>query len=162
METPVITWMPSKHFVGFHLLMSLANDRTPELFQRFMPARKFIQNPVSTNIYEIIEYAPTMDMQQFSPSDSFVKWATWEVEASSKAEMGMEKIILEEGTYAVFIHRGTASEFRSTYDFIFSSWLPSSEYQLDKRPHFLVLGPKYKNNDPNSEEEIWIPIASKG
>ncbi|MEP1984886.1 MAG: GyrI-like domain-containing protein, partial [Maribacter dokdonensis] len=40
-------------------------------------------------------------------------------------------------------------------------WIPNSEYQLDGRPHFEVLGAKYKNNDPNSEEEVWIPIKAK-
>jgi hypothetical protein len=28
-------------------------------------------------------------------------------------------------------------------------------------PHFEVLGDKYKNNDPSSEEEVWIPIKPK-
>jgi len=32
---------------------------------------------------------------------------------------------------------------------------------LDDRPHFEVLGDKYKNADPDSEEEIWIPIRTK-
>lgn len=30
------------------------------------------------------------------------------------------------------------------------------------QPHFEVLGEKYKDNDPTSEEEIWIPIKAKG
>jgi len=32
---------------------------------------------------------------------------------------------------------------------------------LDNRPHFEVLGEKYKNGDPESEEEIWIPVKEK-
>jgi AraC family transcriptional regulator len=43
----------------------------------------------------------------------------------------------------------------------FSTWLPDSEYRLDVRPHFEVLGEKYKNDDPESEEEIWIPIKKE-
>lgn len=39
--------------------------------------------------------------------------------------------------------------------YIFATWLPSSAYVLDNRPHFEVLGAKYKSNDPGSEEEIW-------
>jgi AraC family transcriptional regulator len=39
--------------------------------------------------------------------------------------------------------------------------LPNSAYALDDRAHFEVLGEKYKNNDPSSEEEIWIPIKVK-
>jgi len=36
--------------------------------------------------------------------------------------------------------------------------VPSSDYELDNRPQFEILGQKYKNNDPSSEEEIWIPV----
>jgi AraC family transcriptional regulator len=39
--------------------------------------------------------------------------------------------------------------------------LPNLGYTLDDRAHFEVLGEKYKNNDPLSEEEIWIPIKKK-
>ena len=28
-------------------------------------------------------------------------------------------------------------------------------------PHFEILGAQYKNNEPDSEEEIWIPIQLK-
>ena len=34
-------------------------------------------------------------------------------------------------------------------------------YTLDDRPHFEILGEKYKNQDPDSEEELWIPIKPK-
>jgi AraC family transcriptional regulator len=32
---------------------------------------------------------------------------------------------------------------------------------LAARPHMELLGEKYRNNDPHSEEEIWIPIEPK-
>ena len=38
---------------------------------------------------------------------------------------------------------------------------PNSDYKPDDRPHFELLGAKYKNDDPDSEEEIWIPIKRK-
>jgi AraC family transcriptional regulator len=47
------------------------------------------------------------------------------------------------------------------FQHIFSEWLPNSDYRLADRAHFEVLGEKYKNNDPSSEEEIWIPIMVK-
>ena len=49
----------------------------------------------------------------------------------------------------------------SIFQYIFSEWIPQSDYSVDDRPHFEVLGAKYKNNDPDSEEEIWIPIKKK-
>ncbi len=50
---------------------------------------------------------------------------------------------------------------KSIYQYIFGIWLPNSVYLLDDRPHFEVLGTKYKNAKTDSEEEIWIPIRTK-
>jgi AraC family transcriptional regulator len=68
---------------------------------------------------------------------------------------------LPEGLYAVFLHRGPATTGPKTFEYIFQTWLPASEYFLDHRPHFEILGTNYKNDDPDSEEEIWIPVKPK-
>jgi len=73
----------------------------------------------------------------------------------------MEFYIVPSGLYAVFIHTGAASTAPKTFEYIFETWLPNSEYLLDNRPHFEILGGKYKNEDPSSEEEIWIPIKPR-
>ena len=72
----------------------------------------------------------------------------------------METYSLAGGLYAVFDYKGSSTD-PSIFQHIFGTWLPNSEYMLDDRPHFEVLGDKFKNNDPNSEEEIWIPIKTK-
>ena len=72
----------------------------------------------------------------------------------------METFSLTGGLYAVFDYKGSTNDL-SIFQYILGVWLPSSEYVLDHRPHFEVLGDKYKNNGPISEEEIWIPIKRK-
>jgi AraC family transcriptional regulator len=72
----------------------------------------------------------------------------------------METFVLSGGEYAVFDYKGSSND-SSIFQYIFMNWLPNSGYNLDNRPHFEVLGEKYKNNDPTSEEEIWIPIRNK-
>jgi AraC family transcriptional regulator len=67
---------------------------------------------------------------------------------------------LQAGDYAVFNYRGSSADPR-IFQYIYGEWIPNSEYVLDDRPHFEILGEKYKNNDPNSEEEIWIPIKKR-
>ena len=74
--------------------------------------------------------------------------------------VGLETFVLPEGQYAVFQYKGLSSD-NSIFQYIFGTWLPGSDYVLDDRPHFEVLGDKYKNNDPASEEEIWVPIQPK-
>ncbi|MGZ3847072.1 MAG: GyrI-like domain-containing protein, partial [Flavisolibacter sp.] len=73
---------------------------------------------------------------------------------------GMESFVLNGGLYAVFDYQGLNTDNR-IFIYIFRDWLPNSEYELDDRPQFEVLGEKYKNNDPDSQEEIWIPVKLK-
>ena len=75
----------------------------------------------------------------------------------------LETFVIPSGQYAVFIHKGDTKEFYKTSQYIYGTWLPNSNFVLDDRPHFEILGEKTKNDDPNSEEEVWIPIkATKG
>ncbi len=81
----------------------------------------------------------------------------------NRIEEGIKKLEAEIGreiVYAVFDYKGLNTD-DSIFRYIFGTWLPNSDYDLDDRPHFEVLGKKYRNNDPASEEEIWIPIKEK-
>ncbi|GET22256.1 GyrI-like small molecule binding protein [Prolixibacter denitrificans] len=73
----------------------------------------------------------------------------------------METFVLPEGLYLVFIYRGKASDATPFFQHILGEWLPQTDYQLDEKPHFEILGEKYKNDSPDSEEEIWIPVKKK-
>jgi AraC family transcriptional regulator len=55
----------------------------------------------------------------------------------------MEKFVLPGGLYAVFYHKGIYTD-TDIFQYIFGTWLTASEYELDKRPHFEILGCKYK------------------
>ena len=138
--------------------MSLADNKTFQLWQSFMPRRKEIQNTVSTDLFSMQVYDVSYDFSQ--PTQEFEKWAAMEVTTFDAIPDGMEPFELVGGLYAVFLYKGLSTD-TSIFRYIFGEWLVSSEYLLDHRPHFEILGEKYKNNDPNSEEEIWIPIKAK-
>jgi AraC family transcriptional regulator len=137
--------------------MSLSINKTRELWQDFLRLRKEIKNQVGKDLYSIQLYDDHY-FRTFSPHSTFEKLAAVEVTHFDEVPHGMEHFTMPSGMYAVFIHRGGAGAGPATFNYIFSTWLPNSEYHLDNRPHFEVLGEKYKNDDPNSEEEIWIPI----
>jgi AraC family transcriptional regulator len=95
----------------------------------------------------------------FSPETLFEKWAAQEVaDLAFVAPDGFETLDLAGGLYAVFLHQGPASQGATTFRYILETWLPSSGYVLDDRPHFELLGDKYRTDAPESEEEIWLPI----
>ena len=58
----------------------------------------------------------------------------------------------------MFQYKGLPQGFGELMRYILSEWLPKSNYELDNRPHFNILGNKYKANHPESEEEVYIPI----
>ena len=155
---PEIRQLSEKKLVGQHLRMSLADNRTYELWSRFMPLRNEIKGRVSDDLISMQVYDQSYDFMNINPGAQFEKWASAEVNDFSMVPFGMETFILPGGLYAVFIHRGPASEGEKTFRYIFGTWLPLSGYEIDQRPHFEILGTKYKNNDPASEEEVWIPV----
>jgi AraC family transcriptional regulator len=157
---PIIKILAEKKLMGKRIRTSLLENRTPELWRSFMPRRKEIKNNINTELFSIQVYDQSFDFKDFNPDTPFDKWAAVEVEDIEVVPYDMEIFILVGGVYAVFIHKGSNTD-NKTFEYIFSTWLPNSEYVVDNRPHFEILGEKYKNNDPTSEEEIWIPIKKK-
>jgi AraC family transcriptional regulator len=156
-----IELLPEKTLVGKSLRMSLVDNKTPELWGSFMRQKKVIQNTVGTDLYSVQEYDSDTYFSNFNPNTEFTKWAAIEVADLNNIPIGFVSKRLISGLYAVFVHKGLVSDFPRTMNYIMGQWLPNSEYVLDNRPHFEVLGTKYKNNSPDSEEEVWIPIKKK-
>jgi len=154
--TPGIENISEKKLIGTRLTMSLTNNKTGELWKSFMPRRRDITNNLTNDLISMQIYKPT-HFAVFKPINEFEKWATVEVTNFDNVPIGMETFTLTGGLYAVFDYKGSSND-NCIFQYIFGTWLPGSDYDLDNRPHFEVLGDKYKNNDPTSEEEIWIPI----
>lgn len=155
---PRIEILPEKKLVGKRMEMTFSNNKTGELWKSFMQRRNEIKNNLTAALYSLQVYDKSFDFQKFDPYISFEKWAAIEVSNFEEIPSEMESFIVPNGLYAVFVHKGAASTASKTLKDIFGTWLPNSEYLLDNRPHFEILGEKYKNEDPSSEEELWIPI----
>ncbi len=149
-----------KKLVGQHLRMGLAENRTFELWRGFMPRRKEIANNLSGDLISLQVY-DSADFTRFTMETEFEKWALVEVADFDHIPDGMESFVLPGGLYAVFVYKGLPSAFGPTFQYIINTWLPESEYVLDDRPHFEVLGEKYKRDSDDSEEEVWIPVKMR-
>lgn len=145
--------------VGKTLVMSILENKTSELWHSFMIERQLINNQVGSSLYSLQVY-PDMYFESFNPNNEFQKYALIEVNDFNDNQSNMINFIIPKSMYAVFSYKGLNTD-PSIFQNIYGIWLPKSDYLLDNRPHFEILGEKYKNNDPNSEEEIWIPIKNK-
>jgi AraC family transcriptional regulator len=157
--TPRIVTANEKKLIGKRLIMSFADYKIGDLWRNFMPRRKEIDNSLSSDLISMTVYNPTHFLS-FKPTNEFEKWAATEVSDFDNVPSGMESFTLAGGLYAVFDYKGLNTD-DSIFRYIYGEWIASSEYDLDNRPHFEILGDKYKNGDPESEEEIWIPIKRK-
>lgn len=156
---PRIVVSNEKKLVGKRLTMSFAAYNVGALWKNFMPRRKEITNNLTGGLISMAIYGPTY-FSDFNPANEFEKWATVEVTDFGSVPPDMDTFVLPGGLYAVFDYKGLNTD-NSVYRYIHGTWLPGSGYVLDNRPHVEILGDKYRNNDPDSEEEIWIPITAK-
>jgi AraC family transcriptional regulator len=67
------------------------------------------------------------------------------------------KIDIPPATWAAF--ECTMDDIQDTYKYIFSEWLPSSDYKHDAAPHIEVYLPERPHQKMTCE--LWIPIIKK-
>lgn len=157
--TPRIEEIRAKQLIGMSCYMSIRNNNTGELWTEFRQKVSEVSNRVNSDFISLQQY-PQNYFKSFDPSRDFEKWAAVEVSEGTVIPEGMQSLKVPAGPYAVFEYKGSSND-PGIFQYIYTQWLPNSAYLLDHRPHFEVLGKKYKNNDPNSEEEIWIPIQPR-
>lgn len=155
---PEIVNVPSKKLIGKSKMMSLGEDATRELWQSFVPHRNSIPHRVDEKLYNMKVFKQGTDVRNLNLTTPFLKWAAIEVESIETGLNGMETYTLQGGLYAKFLHRGPASRFHQTLEYIHTEWMPASAYKLDDREHFERFDEHYNPANPNSVEEVWIPI----
>lgn len=161
MGPPSIETVHGMRVVGMRRAMSFAAMPVRELWKGFRLRVGEIGDRVSEDFVSMrvfdppLRGAPGVDAR-------FEQWAAVAVGEGSEVPPGMEAHTLAGGTYAVFTYRGRASDFGAAARFIFGEWLPGSDFELDDREHFEILGPTYRPDDPNATEQVWIPVRRRG
>lgn len=120
MQQPRIVTLQEKKLIGKRLRMSLANNKTSDLWRSFMPERGKVQNKICAEMISMRVYNETL---RNDPHQEFDKWAAIEVSNFDHVPGGMESFLLEEGLYAVFDYKGLNTDNR-IFIYIFTEWLP--------------------------------------
>ncbi|MFP9100518.1 GyrI-like domain-containing protein [Flavobacterium sp. RHBU_24] len=155
---PEIRHIEPIQIIGLRQNISYANNTTHELWKSFMPRLKEVPNKIAHHRISLQNY-PEGFFRDFNPYAFFEKWAGVEVTCFDAIPDGMETFTIPAGKYAVFHYKGNANNAPEVFRYILAEWLPQSGYTLDDRPHFEILGEKYKNGEDDSEEDIYIPIV---
>lgn len=158
-KEPKIVTTPAKIIAGLKEETTLSATNSFALWQQFGPYRSSLKDRVTSGSYHIQVYSQDVSSQPLLPSTIYTRWVGVEVTASFNIPNDLEKLIIPEGTWAVFEYVGTARDFGSFASYIYSQWLPNSKFQLADRPHFEYLPESYLGpTHPEAREEVWVPI----
>ena len=157
---PRITVIPHMMCIGMKTEMSFRENTTAALWREFMPRREEVLNQLDDNLYSIEVY-PKGFFSDFDENAPFEKWAAVRVSPETTIPNDMFRLMVPGGKYAVFTHYGPASKAEKTYTEFFEEWLPTSGFIIAPRPHLAIMDHRYKHEQEDSEEDIFIPITKK-
>lgn len=142
-----------KKLVGFSITTSFQEDKTPTVWRKLMMRRNEITSRISDHLFSLQIYP-----ENFTPDQSFTKYALAEVSDFENVPNDFETFKLESEKYLVFTYKGKAENGPELFGYIFQTFIPENNFEVDDRPHFEIFGEDYNPSDENAQEEIWIPI----
>lgn len=122
----------------------------PQMWQAFGPRMDGIKNVTDPNV----AYGVCGNMNESTGEFDYV--AGFEVSSAQDIPEGMVSWDLPENTYAVFTC--TLPTIHETFQYIYESWLPQSDYQRAGGPEFELYDKDFDPEDPGSEMYIYIPV----
>lgn len=157
---PKLIHFEGAHIVGLRRKTTIRENNIPLMWKEFNPRLGEIQNRVeSIRAYGICEVDPEYDMTKFSEDTTFSEFVGVEVTSFSDIPTGMDIKTLSMGRYAVFTHKGKLVDLKTTYDYIWGTWIPCSGYELDMRDDFEYYDERFLGRDNElSQFDIYIPI----
>lgn len=161
MLTPKILPIKTIKMVGCKLLMNLAEDKTSLLWEMFMSRCCNIKKRKNNMLYSIQFYEKDTNFMSFERLKKYENWAAVEVESFTDIPQGLESLIVPSGLYARFIYQGLAANFSQYLQQMIYDWLVKSPFDIDNRPHFMVMAADYSPIDFHAQEEVWLPIQKK-
>jgi len=145
--------LEAKKLIGFSITTSFQEDKTPMVWRKFMMRKNEITNRIFDQLFSLQIYP-----ENFTPNQSFTKYALAEVSDFDNIPNDFEPFELEKGKYLVFNYKGKAENGPEIFSYIFQTFIPENDIEVDDRPHFEIFGDDYNPSSELAEEEIWIPI----
>lgn len=140
--------------IGLKYFGANNNNEIPNLWRKFFERIKEIKNRVELKTsLGVCEYVSNLTNES-----EFGYIACVEVNSLNEIPKGMVGEIVTSNKYAVFTHRGLSDTLGDTYEYIYSTWLPKSGYELAPSHDFELYDERFDLESENSEIDIYIPI----
>jgi AraC family transcriptional regulator len=153
---PELVEMSEKILVGISFFISddsEINDLSKE-WSRLMNEAQTIKNKTKPECYYQVQY--WSENQEIGGMYFFIG-----AEVTQAIDVNHLFVVknLPKGKYLKFIHKGLANKVGYTYKYIYTQFLPDTDYKLTKPFNFEYYGEKCKGPyNEDSESEIYIPV----
>lgn len=155
-QAPELVELPEKILVGISFFFSDDAEITSlsKEWSRFINEAGTIKNKTIPECYYQVQY--WSDNQELGGLYFFT--GTEVTEVNDLNPLFVVKII-PRGKYLRFIHKGLSNKVGYTYNYIYTQFLPETDYKLTKPFNFEYYGEKYQGAcNEQSESEIYIPV----
>jgi len=159
---PTFTDIPETHVVGIRIAVRLdTKGDIPKAWAELHRRDAEFADVVQGHAYGLCLHKPG------GPVRGFDYLAGLEVtSAAAPVPDGMEMVTLRAQRYAVFTHviedKNLGQDLQRSFDHIFGTWLPESDYQLAEAPDFEYY--EQHRFDPKTlsgEIDLYIPVVGK-
>jgi len=152
---------PAFKVVGMNTYTDFLNgnfDQFPATWERFCPYSGKIEKRVNDNTaYGISFYPP-----DWTPKSKWDYMAAVEVKDLNDIPITMLGKTIPANKYAVFTHKGPVKNLYQTYYYIYTKWLPESNYDKVSGYDFELYDERFKDGkSDDSEVDIYIPVKEK-
>lgn len=155
--------------VGIKERVFFSKENTiPKIWGKFFLEIDKIQNKVGKNCYGVafnMEIKSEVSNEITTKSiEEFDEMVCVEVSSFDNVPEGMITKTISPQKYLVFTYKGNPSaedfprKIAKTYDYLYGTLLPATEFQVDKEFNFELYNDNFKMNDDNSKFDIYIPI----
>ena len=151
-EIPEATW------ACYSLEMNMMKDRTAEVWKTFMPLFAQIPGKVNLQKISIQNYGGAFDIHSFTPETLFMRGAAVEISGEQELPTPLETLKFRGGLYLKTRYKGLPQNAVTFFQKLYLEVLPQMKLQPDNRIQFELLLPNYSPENPDSEEDVFIPV----
>lgn len=140
--------------IGMEYVGNNKNGEIGQMWHRFIPRMGEITNRTNSDV----SYGVCFPVENMKEDSEFSYVAGLEVDNFDQIPEGMVARTVPAGKYAVFIHKGSLDNLRSTYEYIYGSWLPKSGQEVAFQPDFEFYSERFIPDSEDCELDIYVPL----
>ncbi len=152
---PMIKELPGMKVVGIEYTGLNQNGEVQQLWEEF----NSYMNEIRDKVEPYLALGVCTNMR---PDGSYTYVAGYAVTVIAQPPPGMVSRSTPPARYAIFTHHGqlfdVPNDLHSTYNYIFTDWLPASGYTYSGSPTLEWYDTRFKLESDESELDICIPI----